>query len=676
MSVASAIPLQQDFGELGAGTFTAMEEYNVQLDRGSELGSYFDLARDSASIKNRSAEKQKMAFETTRSISSHLPSKISRRRARSQIASPVVDFDVATAEKPYRKRQSSQPVRSPKCYYIINPNVPGLAWYLTKGKGNSNSHEYEVESVPARLVRIKQNHVGYLIETANRDEVTVDAGHRPVSSTPEYQNGWPTAAEPIQEKAIIDLETKSNKRVNRFERSDAEEEQLSDESSVIVNRRDIPLIAKSIIYQLHTIRPQERVYTTSNSGEKDEASSSEQRDLESVIEAALLEFTRPAQYGDKARMHKEETTSESKMPAQFKPESETHRINPRPSVAADPAITLSIPQTSFTIPDADYKHNVLRKDWKQGASTTTTLISPQSITAISWTKHGGHSGEPTESPVATDSPSDENSENTAETRRTSSCHGHNQDQKLEASQTSLGASSVASSMTSFPKLLSRHCTREWIKPLATLEDLHHRPSSEPFCQGAESRAERPSHAPFNDNSFSNSWAGDSFPSRDASGYFTNEAQNARRSTISQSSMANLKSFGTQIGAARHRRRSTASYDSRAPGLQDQFLPNILSRFFNSKNKGTPGSPDSKETMHSGALAPYNSPAHGHYSANTPRSGNGSFTEQSPTVSVEDRARIQEVLVGGPALLHRRRCDTCSEDNRPHICEEDIENRVR
>ncbi|KAL6890711.1 hypothetical protein GGI43DRAFT_216034 [Trichoderma evansii] len=676
MSVASAIPLQRDFGELGAGTSTAMEEYISHLDRGSELGSYFDLARDSTSINNRSAEKQKMAFEeTTRSISSHLPSKISRRRARSQIASPIVDFDVATAEKPYRKRQSSQPVRSPKCYYIINPRVPGLAWYLTKGKGNSNSREYEVESVPTRLVRTKQNHVGYLIETANRDEVTVDAGHRPVSWTPKYQNGWSTAAEPIQEKATIDSETKSNKRVNRFERSDTEEEPLSDESSVIVNRCDIPLITKSIIHQLQAIRPQNRFYTTCNSEEKDEASSSEQRDLENVIEAALLEFTRPAQNGDKTRTHEEETTYESKMPSQIKLESETRRINLRPSIAADPAITLSIPQTSFTIPDADYKHNVLRKDWKQGVSTTTTLISPRSITAITWAKHGGHSEEPTESPVATDSPSDESSGNTAETRRTSSCHGHNQDQKLEASQTSLGASSVASSMTSFPKLLSRHCTREWIKPLANLEDLHHRPSSEPFYQGAKSRADRLSHTPFNESSFSNSWAGDSFQSRDASGYFTNEAQNARRSTISQSSMANLKSFGTQIGAARHRRRSTASYDSRAPVLQDHFLPNILSRFFNSKNNGTPGSPDSKETMHSGALPPYNSPAQGHYSANTPKSGNGSFIERSPTVSVEDRARIQEVLVGGSAVMHRRRCDTCSEDNRPHICEDDIENRL-
>lgn len=327
------------------------------------------------------------------------------------------------------------------------------------------------------------------------------------------------------------------------------------------------------------------------------------------------------------------------MPAQLKLESETKRINLRPSIAADPAITLSIPQTLFTIPDADHKHNVLRKDWKQAASTTTTLISPQSITAITWAKHDEHLGEPTESPVTTDSPSDENSESTAETRRTSSCHGRIQDQNLAASQTSLGASSVASSMTSFPKLLSRHCTREWIKPLAKLEDLHHSTSAESYCQGAESNADPPSHAPFNESSLSNSWAGDSFQSRDASGYFTNEAQNARRSTISQSSLGHIKGFGSQIGAARHRRRSTASYDSRVPILQDHFLPSILSRFLYSKSKEAPGSPDSKETMHSGALAPYNSPAHGHYSANSPRSGNGSFKERSPTLSVEDRARI-------------------------------------
>lgn len=675
MSVASTIPLRQDVGELEAGTSTAMQEYNSYSDRGSGFGSYFDLAQDPTASIKRPIEKQKMAFEkTTRSTSSHLPSNMSRRRATSQLASPIVDFDVATAEKPYKKRQSSQPVPGPKCYYIIDPRVPGLAWYLAKGKGNSNSPEYEVESVPARLVHIRQNHVGYLIETANRDEVTVDAGHRSASWAPKHQNGWATVAEPLQEKANINSEAKSNKRVNRFERSDAEGEPPSHESSVIVNRREIPLIAKSIIRQLHTIRPQERLYTTSNCEEKDEASSSEQRDLENIIEAALFEFGKLAQYSDKTRAQGEEITSENKTPAQFKLESESQRINLRPSIAADPAITLSIPETSFTIPDADHKHNVLRKDWKRGTSTATTLISPQSITSITWTKHDGQLEKPTESPVTTDSPSDENS---AETRRTSSCHGHDQDQKLEASQTSLGASSVASSMTSFPKLLSRHCTREWIKPLTNLEDFHHRPSSEPNYPGSESRADRPSHLPFNESSFSNSWAGDSFQSHDASSYFTNEAhQNARRSTISQSPLGNLKNFGSQIGAARHRRRSTASYDSRAPVWEDHFLPSILSRFFHNKNKGTPGSPDSKETMHSGALAPCNSPAHGHYSANNPRSGNGSFHERSPTVSVEDRARIQEVLVGGPAAMHRRRCDTCSEDNRPHICEEDMENRVR
>ncbi|PON30527.1 hypothetical protein TGAM01_v200967 [Trichoderma gamsii] len=677
MSVASTIPLQQHAGELEAGTATPMEEYNSHLDRFSELGSYFDLARDPASINSRSAGKQKMAFEeTVRSISSHLPSNMSRRRARSQIASPIVDFDVATAEKPYRKRQSSQPVRSPKCYYIINPRVPGSAWYLTKGKGDSNSQEYEVEKVPAHLVRIRKNHVGYLVETANRDDVTVDAGRRPVSWTPRYQNGWSTAAEPIQEKATIDSDTKSNKRLNRFDRDDVEEGPPTDESSVIVDRCDIPLITKRIIHQLPAVRPQERIYTTSNSEEKDGASSSEQRDLESIIEAALVEYMRPAQPRDKTRTHGDDISSENKLHVQIKLESEAQRINLRPSIAADPAITLSIPETSFTIPDADHKHNLLRKDSRQGASTATAFLSPQSSSAITLTNHSEHLEEPTKSPITTDSPSDENSENTAEAPRALSCPSHIQHQASDVSQTSLGASSVASSMTSFPKLLSRHCTREWIKPLAKLEDPHYRPSSEVYSRGNESQAGHPSRGPHDESSMSNSWTADDFQSRDASGYFSNEVQNARRSTMSQSSLKSMRGFGSQIGAARHRRRSTTSFDPRAQALQDNFLPNILSRFFHNKSKETPGSPDSKETLHSGALAPYNSPTHGHYFANTPRSGNGSFVERSPTLSVEDRARIQEVLVEGPAAMRRRRCDTCSEDNRPHVCEEDIENRVR
>jgi hypothetical protein len=448
-----------------------------------------------------------------------------------------------------------------------------------------------------------------------------------------------------------------------------------------VDRRDIPRITKSIIHQLHAVRRQELFYTASSSIRNDEASSSEQRDLENVIEAVLLEFRRSVQCSDKPETGEEEATAQSKPPAQFELENKTQRIRLRPSVAADPAITLSIPQTSFTTTDAKHKYNGIREEWQRGASTMTTLVSPQSTTSITWTKHGGHLGEPSESPsessTTADSPSDENSESTSQTRRTSSCHGHSQDQKPQTSQASLGAPSIASTITSFPKLLSRHCTREWIRPLANSEDLHRRASTELSYQGANSHANRPSHhdMPFNESSFPLSWAGDNFQSRNPSGYFTNEIPNDRRSTVSQSSL-NAKGFGSQIGSAAHRRRSTASYDIKASILHDQFLPNILSKFFNNSNRGSPGSPDSKDTMHSGAFAPYNSPAHGHLPVNTPKSGNVSFTERDSTVLVEDRTRIHEVLVGGTTAGGKRRRDTCSEDNRPHVCEDDIDNRVR
>lgn len=38
--------------------------------------------------------------------------------------------------------------------------------------------------------------------------------------------------------------------------------------------------------------------------------------------------------------------------------------------------------------------------------------------------------------------------------------------------------------------------------------------------------------------------------------------------------------------------------------------------------------------------------------------------------------MYDVLVGGSVAADRRRHrDTCSEDNRPHVCEDDMENRV-
>jgi hypothetical protein len=207
MPHACSIPLQREVGELEAGTSTVMAEHYSHMDCDSKPTNCLGLALNSASVNNGTVEKQGMTFEeTSRSLSSHLPSNMSRRRATSQLASPIVDFDFAIAEKPYKQRQSGLPTEGPKCYYIINPRVPELAWYLTKEKNDSNSHEYEVESVPTHLVHIKQNRIGYLVETANRDEVTLAARNRPMSWTPKCQSGWSTTAVSSPEESAIDTE--------------------------------------------------------------------------------------------------------------------------------------------------------------------------------------------------------------------------------------------------------------------------------------------------------------------------------------------------------------------------------------------------------------------------------------------------------------------------------------
>ncbi|KAH6605901.1 d-xylulose reductase a [Trichoderma cornu-damae] len=586
-------------------------------------------------------------------------------------------------------RQDISPVKGessegPRCYYILNPRVPESAWYLTKEKSIFNSREYEVEKVPAHLVRNTQNRLGYLIETANRDVVTVAAGDRPMSWTPNSRNGWSDTAVPPTEKAVIDAEASPGKGANLsiFERSDMGREvkpPLHKEPDIIMDRRDIPLIAKSIVYRLHADQPKERVCMAGGCIRNDEASlSEEERHLENIIESTLLKFGRSVQGSDATETGEEEVGPQSRVPVQFELENENRRIKLRPSVVTDPAITLSIPQTSLTVLDTSHKHNETREiSWQPGTPTTTTLVSPQSVTAITWTKHGGCLGEPFESPVTTESPSDENSESTSQTRRTSSCNGHNQYQGLEASQASLGASSVPPTITSFPKLPSRHCTREWIKPLANLEDLHHWSSaaSDLSLQGIEAYSDNLPyhHTPFAENPFPMSWAGESYRSRNTFGCATHEDSNVRRSTVSQSSAASTKGFGSLIGSAAHRRRSIPAYSPKTPTLQDHFFPNILGRFFIRKNKRTPGSPSSRE---SGALAPYNSPARDHMPLSTPRSENESSGERTRTVSEEDRARIRDALVGGSAIVGRRRRNTCSEDNRPHVCENDMDNGAR
>ncbi|PTB69138.1 hypothetical protein BBK36DRAFT_1193340 [Trichoderma citrinoviride] len=607
-----------------------MEKLMSDPSAGSKAASYPSLGRISKSAGNESIEKRSMSVQETghHPLSFQQPSKMSRRRATSQIASPVVDFEVAIAEKPRKATQTHQPEDEPKSYYIINPKIPGSAWFITKGKRNSSKFEYQVERVPTHLVYVQQNRIGYLVETAIRDDVTGAVADQSVSWTPKLQSDSSTLTSSSTEQADNATGSQPGKRVNRFERDDSEGQvhtQPHDESNIILEHRDIPLITKSIIRQLRIAGFKQH----HPSMEGDEAVLPEDdEELENTIKASLMGFRSPVQRSNTQETLVEEASPQSRLPAQSAWENANRHMKPRPSTVAGPAITLSTPQTAFTVADSSRKHSRQRE-----ASSMTRLVSPHSVTAKAWTKHDGHSGEPSEISASADNSPDKHS---AEKRQSRSSNDHSQDQELQTSQASLGSSNVASTITSFPKLLSRHCTREWIKPIANLEDT----STSSSHQVMNTQTEDLSHhhrAHFDEDPVSMSWDNDTLHSSNASGYFANEAPSARRSTVSQPSMKNLKHFGTHLGSAAHRRRSCPAEDSKAAPSQDHFFPNILGKFFAGRRYGSP-------------------------------------PKRTSTVSSEDRARIHEALVAGSgAAVDRRRRDTCSEDYRPHVCADDLDN---
>ncbi|KAK4072778.1 uncharacterized protein Triagg1_5823 [Trichoderma aggressivum f. europaeum] len=609
-------PAETGRHELGSSPIAAYLDYPSPAQSHDQLASkptgYPSVAQISRLAGNGSSEKRASSFEeVSHLLSSHQKSKLSGRRATSQIASPVVDFDVAIAEKPKKALQGGHPEEGPKSYYVINPIVPGSAWYFTKGKSNSDTHEYEVERVSTHLVDIGQNRIGYLIETATRDDVTAVAGGRPAPWNPNGQNGWSTTSNSSIEKANHITEAEPGKRANRFERFDSEgdfETQHHDESAIIVERQDIPLVTEMIFRQINTTRlKRNSPRMIGGSAEKHQALPEENGELAKIIEETLMAFRRPILYDTTPETGEADISPQSKLPVQFEMEHENQRTKLRPPVVSDPANTLSIPQTSITAADVTHKVDRAREKWQQEASSTsTTLISSPNVTSITWTKHGGHAGESTLSPDSAGSSLDEDSERNSQTGRPSSCRTH-KDEKLEASQASIGSTSVASTITSFPKLLSRHCTREWIKPLVSLEDKSTNPSHQGVDDGTN-RISREPHTSFTETTEPMCLPGDSFQSRNNSSYFTDEAPKSRRTTLSQSP-SNTKSFGSQIGSSAHRRRSTLTYDSKGSPSTDHFFPNILGKFFVGRNTEEPETPDSERAMGSDTLARLDSPAH-------------------------------------------------------------------
>lgn len=417
-------------------------------------------------------------------------------------------------------------------------------------------------------------------------------------------------------------------------------------------------------------------------------------DIHRVVRAVVEEL----QFGEQLQQFEDHVTpKEPQSPSRPKLDGIARAIMLPAVTVAEPATTISVPKTSFTaVRPSDEQICTKTCD---SDSNVTMIVSRKSIAEITWTSpHSSH-----------DNLADRNA-STAEIRSMSQCSspshrastvystGRRQSQPnftlsrfsvyhYTAPQLSDGMAaddlrsrsrsetiqtSTGTAITSFPKLPSRNCTNDWLNPPPGIKALKPSPSTlyqhgvdahcgsegaEPFMTSLEEPL-KPRH--YNHNLFKRN----PFSRRSDQGSESNSSEIA-------SMILAKKRLGTAVGASTHQPRGShkgdkqhLDVDSRntfSPSLMDKIRQGSQKFFHRQQSSKTPDRGNDNNAVISEGR-----------DVAKPRRRDSIVRDLTPQPPRVDDAGIYEAMTGTRLVVNRKRADTCSEDNRPHMCEEDDE----
>ena len=380
--------------------------------------------------------------------------------------------------------------------------------------------------------------------------------------------------------------------------------------------------------------------------------------------------------------------SDSNPPRLTPPTLDSASIVPPPAYAADPALTVSSPTTSYaTVNPTNMKVQTRTRDAELRA--TATIVTRNSVAEVTWSGDG-------QSPLDSYRPSPNRVSSNPIPRTTSSSLSTNSSQVSGPITLSLHHYEALASlidlvkdldvipsivsgknqngMISFPELLTRHCTNEWLTPPVSDQQLvAPPPTDDMYLQGvdAHSGVKRPSIAeheepqkPFHCNYtfFDNN-------------PFANEEHEFmhRRASVSTSTLGRDITRGKSIGVSAHRRRSTQPLIE--PGhLGTQGVTRTLMdrlrkgghKMFHRNRSHHKGSDNHNEMT---PAANESVMEEGSESTADLLSGDNMVIHMDPaSPGSESHMGIYRGSSGKRLSVgYRGRKNTCSEDNQPHVC---------
>ncbi|PHH73261.1 hypothetical protein CDD80_3931 [Ophiocordyceps camponoti-rufipedis] len=524
--------------------------------------------------------------------------------------------------------------------YIFSPRHPETACYMYRREDAEAEDSYEFEHVPVKAVH-GFGRSAYLM----------------AMSQAECNEDMATGPSPRNERTPQGPTSKTEQPESRPSPPSASlgdggcEQQGHGSGS-----RDIDNTIKRVLSQLRVAAERRSIFHP-NDGEGGPLYLVSERDVARAITLALSGPCRCTKF----------SASTTCLP---KLSSRNNAIMPSPPAAAEPATTISVPQTSFSSLGCGSDVDNMR-----APTTRATVVSRQSATEIVWAENEGYRRFST------------SSRNASEPFPSISWRCHSPPSEPDAPYANPGCPLLPNaarrngsstdgsqtlsliddaSMTSFPELPRRQCTNEWLNPPASMEQLNKGLPSDLYRMGIDAHGDGTSLEPAahriqglqelavnamrcNQTLFS----GDPF-------------QHVGGAHRTGDGAASASRMGSSIGSAAHRRRSSHLIDAAGrptwnADSPDGLIPVILDRLRKSGQRMFNNSSSSSSSQHHYCHR-HNRKHHHHHRpdcagrrapANTPRGR---------------RVSIRADSVG----RRHRSDDVCSEDNRPHMCADEMD----
>ncbi|KPM42891.1 Nucleoporin [Neonectria ditissima] len=582
-------------------------------------------------------------------------------------------------------------------YYIFNPRSTGPAYHLyraTDDEANTEA-EFQVNKVPMTLIPHETGEFSCKIGSSRKDRGSSTSKSRETLWPPQTSEGLLATFQTVKTSS-----TGSNK-TTLVDRNTSCTPGVETPSSLVgdniggIDLEIPPSIMAKVNERLRAQRQlRDRVHVIDDGGRRVPGTNNMflvgNSDIRDVVSIVIQEMRQFKPHDSKWAGGINTNPGSCSLP---KLDGIINMLLPQPATVADPATTISLPRTSYTSLSAS-DLQVHTKVRGLESETTTTIISRKSVTEITWplNRCPGHSIEV----CNTSSYSRAVSECSSPTHRASTPSSSRHSQSILAgsrfilnhyttpnntedplpdefpgcSSQQNRSTSDLTGITSFPRLLSRHCTNEWVTPVARIDELMQPTPDTLYHCGVDAQCGSVSGP---SSSFLQEPLKTRHCNHDMFGKNPFCTDPNQQEAVGETELPPLpdiyKRVGASIGSASHRRRSSQPPTSPNPGVDsnDKVLPSFMEKIRQGSHKIFHRHHSQKGSEEAAGLPN----SEDHLQRREPRSTDSLEKHPAAGTPKLESGSVKEAMVGTGLVVTRCRKGTCSEDNRPHTCANDF-----